>query len=202
MGIKYAVANDFSVGSMLLLSCLTVAVCFFFRQWLDVLVIFVATGLMLITELFNTAIEELCDFVEPRFNDRIGVVKDVSSAAVGIGILVWAVTLAVEVGRLLQARTPQSQHVMATPITFTFLSALFVLTSVGVVIEQRYCLQQGSPDDREAGLKASAINHDLIGDAAVSRPRSARDTDASRGLSAPPGVDLPRGHTGLARIIP
>ena len=68
--------------------------------------IFVATGLMLIAELFNTAIEELCDFVEPRDNDRIGVIKDVSSAAVGIGMLVWAVSLAVEVGRLLRAQTP------------------------------------------------------------------------------------------------
>ena len=57
MGIRYALANDFSVGTMLLLSCLTVAVCFFIRQWLDVPVIFV-TGLILSAELFSTAMEE------------------------------------------------------------------------------------------------------------------------------------------------
>jgi diacylglycerol kinase len=105
-GLNYAVASDFSVGSMLLLSCLTVAVCLVFRRWLDILVIFVATGLMLISELLNTAVAELCDFVEPRDNERIGVIKDGSSAAVGISVLVWAVTLAVEVGRLLRSQTP------------------------------------------------------------------------------------------------
>jgi diacylglycerol kinase len=104
--LNYAVANDFSVGSMLLLSCLTVVVCPVFRRWLDILVIFVDTGLMLIAEPFNTAVEELCDFVEPRDNERIGVVMDVSSAAVGISVLVWAATLAVEVGRLLRSQTP------------------------------------------------------------------------------------------------
>jgi diacylglycerol kinase (ATP) len=69
-----------------------------------VLVILVATALMLVAELFNTALEELCDFVEPDEDVRIGAINDVSSAAVGIGILVWTLTLLLEVGCLLQGR--------------------------------------------------------------------------------------------------
>jgi diacylglycerol kinase (ATP) len=98
-GIKYAVANDFSAGSVRSLSYLTIAACFFFRRWLEVLAILVVTGLMLAPEPVNTGIEDLCDFVEPRHNERIGVIKDVSSTAVGIGVLVWVVTRAGGVGR-------------------------------------------------------------------------------------------------------
>jgi diacylglycerol kinase (ATP) len=76
----------------ILLSGLTLGVCLVFHHWLDVLVILVATGLMLTAELFNTAIEELCDFIKPDEDVRIGAIKDVSSAAVGIGTLVWTLT--------------------------------------------------------------------------------------------------------------
>jgi diacylglycerol kinase (ATP) len=100
--LRYAIKNDVSVGLQVLLSGLTVGVCLVFHHWIDVLVILVATGLMLTAELFNTAIEELCDFVEPDQDVRIGAIKDVSSAAVGFGVLVWALTLLLELGRLLR----------------------------------------------------------------------------------------------------
>jgi diacylglycerol kinase (ATP) len=103
-GLRYAIKNDVSVGLQVLLSGLTVGVCVVFHQWLDVLVILVATGLMLAAELLTTAIEELCDFVEPDQDVRIGAIKDVSSAAVGFGVLVWALTLLLELGQLLQGR--------------------------------------------------------------------------------------------------
>lgn len=52
--------------------------------------------------MVNTAIETLCDFVEAGHNEKIGVIKDVASAAVGISILVWGVTLIIEIIRLWQ----------------------------------------------------------------------------------------------------
>ena len=51
---------------------------------------------MLVAEMVNTAIEALCDFVEAGHNEKIGIIKDVASASVGIGILVWSVTLLLE----------------------------------------------------------------------------------------------------------
>jgi diacylglycerol kinase len=56
-------------------------------------------GVMLIAELFNSAIEVLCDFVEPQQNDRIRVTKDIAAAA-GLSILVWAAILIIESIRL------------------------------------------------------------------------------------------------------
>jgi diacylglycerol kinase (ATP) len=100
-GLRYAVLYDFSVAYKVVLSVLILGVGLYFHQWLDVLLVFVATGLMMIAEMFNTSIEALCDFVEGRMDDRIRVIKDIAAAAVGISILVWAIVIVVETGRML-----------------------------------------------------------------------------------------------------
>jgi len=41
-------------------------------------------GLVLVTELFNTALEELCDALEPNHDPHIAKIKDISAAAVFI----------------------------------------------------------------------------------------------------------------------
>ena len=101
-GLRYAVLNESSVAIEIILSALVLAGCFYYRQWLDFSIVLVASGLMLVTEMVNTAIEALCDFVEPGHDEKIGIIKDVASAAVGISILVWGVTLLMEVARLWQ----------------------------------------------------------------------------------------------------
>ncbi len=101
-GLRYAVLNESSVAIEIALSALVLAGCFYYRQWLDFSIVLVASGLMLVTEMVNTAIEGLCDFVEPGHNEKIGIIKDVASAAVGISILIWSVTLLMEVVRLWQ----------------------------------------------------------------------------------------------------
>lgn len=101
-GLHVAVVTDFSVAYKVILSVPVLGVAFFFRQWIDVSLTLLAMGLMLISELFNSAIEVLCDFVEPQHNDRIRVIKDIAAAAAGLSILVWAVILIIESIRLLQ----------------------------------------------------------------------------------------------------
>lgn len=100
-GLRYAVMYDFSVAYKLVLSIAVLAATFLLREWLDFLLILVVTGLVLIAEIFNSAVEALCDFVEVRHNEKIGIIKDMAAAAVGISILLWAVVLAVEVSQLL-----------------------------------------------------------------------------------------------------
>jgi len=101
-GLHIAVITDFSVAYKVILSVPILGGAFFFRQWIDVSLILLAMGLMLISELFNSAIEVLCDFVEPQQNDRILIIKDISAAAAGLSILVWAAILIVESIRLFQ----------------------------------------------------------------------------------------------------
>jgi diacylglycerol kinase len=103
-GLYVAVVTDFSVAYKVVLTVPVLGGAFLFRQWVDVSLILLAMGLMLISELFNSAIEVLCDFVEPQQNDRIRVIKDIAAAAAGLSILVWATILIIESVRLFQLR--------------------------------------------------------------------------------------------------
>lgn len=95
-GLRFALVSDFSVAYKLVLSAVILTSSFHFRQWVDFVVVLVVTGEVLMAEMFNTAIEALCDFVENRHDDRIGAIKDVAAAAAGVSILVWAAVLAYE----------------------------------------------------------------------------------------------------------
>ena len=100
-GLRYAVVYDWSVTYKLVLSVVVLVTAFSLRAWVDFLLILVVTAFVLVAEIFNSAIEALCDFVETRHNEKIKVIKDIAAAAVGIAIFVWMIVLAVELGRLL-----------------------------------------------------------------------------------------------------
>lgn len=99
-GLRYAIRYDFSVTYKVCISLITLIICFLLRRWVDFLLILSATSLVLIAELFNSAIEALCDFIETHENHKIKVVKDISAAAAGISILLWVVILIVEFSHL------------------------------------------------------------------------------------------------------
>jgi len=98
-GIRYAVLYDVSVAYKLVLSAAVLAAAFALRAWVDFLLIVLVTASVVVAEMFNSAIEALCDFVEARHNEKIKVIKDIAAAAVGLTIVVWIVVLAVEVAR-------------------------------------------------------------------------------------------------------
>jgi diacylglycerol kinase len=99
-GLRYAIFYDFSVAYKVVLSVIVLSVCFYFRQWIDFLLVMVVTGLMLIVEMLNTTIEALCDFVEDRENFKIKVIKDIAAAAAGISIVMWLVVFVTEISRI------------------------------------------------------------------------------------------------------
>ena len=101
-GLYVAVVTDFSVAYKVVLSVPLLIATILLQQWIDVSLVLLATGIMLISELFNSALEVLCDLVEPLQNDRIRVTKDIAAAAAGLSILVWACILTIESVRLFQ----------------------------------------------------------------------------------------------------
>jgi diacylglycerol kinase len=70
---------------------LVVAAGFYFSinttEWIAVIV---AIGLVIISEMMNTAIEKLTDMVSPEYNPRAKVVKDLAAGAVLIAALAAA----------------------------------------------------------------------------------------------------------------
>ena len=95
-GLRYAVLYDWSVTYKLILSAVVLVLAFVFRQWLDVLLILLATAFVIAAEIFNSAIEAICDFMETRENPKIKVIKDMAAAAVGIAMLVWLIIICSE----------------------------------------------------------------------------------------------------------
>ena len=95
-GLRFAVLYDFSVMYKIVISFLILIPVIMFREWVDVSIIILATGVMIASEVFNTAIEAVCDFMETQYNEKIGMIKDISAAATGITIFVWIVVVAIE----------------------------------------------------------------------------------------------------------
>ncbi len=99
-GLRYAVLQDFSVLYKVVVSLVVLALVLWLRDWVDAALILLATGMVVAAELFNTAIEALCDFIETRHNEKIRIIKDVAAAATGLVILAWWVVLGLELARL------------------------------------------------------------------------------------------------------
>ncbi len=99
-GLRYAALHDFSVMYKVMLSIAMLGLAVWLRDWVDAALILLATGLVVAAELFNTAIEALCDFVETRHNEKIGIIKDIAAAATGMVILAWWIVLLVEIARI------------------------------------------------------------------------------------------------------
>lgn len=57
----------------------------------SVLILMVSSG-VLVAEMFNTAIEKICDIVQPEFDTRIGFIKDISAGAVLLMAAISVVT--------------------------------------------------------------------------------------------------------------
>lgn len=52
---------------------------------IEIVLILGVSFLVLITEIFNTVIERLCDIVQPNIDSRIGEIKDISAGTVLFG---------------------------------------------------------------------------------------------------------------------
>lgn len=96
-GISYSFRTQLNFKIHGLISLLVIALCFYLgltsAEWLWIIA---AMSLVLIAELFNTAIETLVDLVSPEFNPKAGLIKDISAAAVLI-----AAVLALLIGILI-----------------------------------------------------------------------------------------------------
>jgi len=100
-GFRFAIVTEFSVAYKMVLSCFILALCLAFQEWVDFGLILIATGLVLMAELFNSAIEAICDFLETRENEKIKVIKDMAAAGVGVSIAVWLTVVAMDIIHLM-----------------------------------------------------------------------------------------------------
>ncbi|HEY0054829.1 MAG TPA: diacylglycerol kinase family protein [Pedobacter sp.] len=90
-GVIYAFSTQINFKFHTFSAIVVIALGFFFEldltEWLWIMT---AIGLVLITEIFNTALEVLVDLVSPDYHPKAGIVKDLSSAAVLITAILSA----------------------------------------------------------------------------------------------------------------
>ena len=98
-GLRAAARTEEAIRQELLVLAIALPAAFVLAQdaWKRLALVGVLL-LLLVVELLNTAIEKLADRVSPEDDLLIGRVKDMSSAAVGLAILlaavIWAVAFA------------------------------------------------------------------------------------------------------------
>lgn len=96
-GIKRAVILDFSVAYKLVASLAGLLVAATWETLFHFLFLLAVTGLMLMSEVFNTVVESFCDYLEQDTDARIRDIKDMAAGASLIAILIWYVVLGVVV---------------------------------------------------------------------------------------------------------
>ena len=82
-GLWLLVTTEHSIISQLIISGVMCVLGFYFKlnsiEWMFQIL---AIGLVLAAESLNTAVEKLCDYLQPDFDKKIGFIKDLSAGAV------------------------------------------------------------------------------------------------------------------------
>ena len=82
-GCYHLIKNEASIKIQVVIAIIMTIVGFYFdlssTEWI---LQCLAIGLVLGIEGLNTAVEELCNYVQPNFDEKIGRIKDISAGAV------------------------------------------------------------------------------------------------------------------------
>ena len=88
-GLKILFSEEHNARVHLIATIIVISASIFYKlntyEWIAIIF---SIGIVFITELFNTAIENIADFLTTEKNDKIKIIKDLSAAAVLISALI------------------------------------------------------------------------------------------------------------------
>lgn len=88
-GIWLLITTETSIKIQVFSGILVTIAGFYFEiSAIEWLIQTLAIGLVLVAEALNTGIEKLADFIHPKFDERIGFIKDVSAGSAGIAAII------------------------------------------------------------------------------------------------------------------
>ncbi len=80
----------------LVCAIIIIALAFYFNcNSLEWIIILICIAMVLGAEMFNSALEKICDLIHPEFNKKIQYIKDVSAAAVLVCSMISAIVAAI-----------------------------------------------------------------------------------------------------------
>ncbi len=102
-GLRYAFSRDNNLlvqTTVILIIVLGLEA--FLESW-DLIKQTILFGFIIITlELINTAIELICDFMEPKWNEHIKRIKDIGSSIVALAIIMSIVITGIDIWLLMR----------------------------------------------------------------------------------------------------
>jgi len=88
-GIKKLIKNEHNARIHIVALICVIGLGVFFKieltEWIALTIV---SGLVILMELLNTAVERLADFVESDWNEKIGIIKDYCAGAVLISAII------------------------------------------------------------------------------------------------------------------
>lgn len=87
-GLKIIFTTETNAIIHLVIGFLVLLLSLYFQiNTLEWIAIIFSIGFVVVTEIINTAIEKLCNFIHPNKNENIKIIKDISAAAVLISVV-------------------------------------------------------------------------------------------------------------------
>ncbi|WP_299682537.1 diacylglycerol kinase [uncultured Tenacibaculum sp.] len=88
-GMRILTTTEDSIKAQFIIGLFAVVLGFVFNisatEWMIQLTV---SGLVLVAEALNTAVEKVADFIHPEFNNKIGIIKDVAAGAAGFAAII------------------------------------------------------------------------------------------------------------------
>ena len=87
-GMFFLLKNEDSIKVQSLFFLLFIFLGYYFEITKDEWIIhIILIGFILTTEALNTVAEKICDFINPKYDDRIKLIKDISAGAVSFAVI-------------------------------------------------------------------------------------------------------------------
>ena len=87
-GMFFLLKNEDSIKVQSLFFLLFIFLGYYFEitknEWIIHIILI---GFILTTEALNTVAEKICDFINPKYDDRIKLIKDISAGAVSFAVI-------------------------------------------------------------------------------------------------------------------
>ncbi|MEZ4906168.1 MAG: diacylglycerol kinase family protein [Saprospiraceae bacterium] len=82
-GIKYAWHNEINIRIQLIIGILAIITAYFLNlNKIDFIIILFCITIVVASEMMNTAVEKICDFISPGIDQRIKIIKDIAAGTV------------------------------------------------------------------------------------------------------------------------
>jgi diacylglycerol kinase len=92
-GLSFAFRTEPNLWIQFLIGMFFAIFDFATNQWILSIANLVFMSLVMSLEIVNTVVENICDIIDPEYNPRIKLIKDLSAGAVLVAALVWLIII-------------------------------------------------------------------------------------------------------------